>query len=268
MRKVLISMLFGFTLAGCGSDGEDAFRPSPGPVAATITISSSAPTMPSDGSAPVTITVLARDAGNVLIAKVPVTFQATSGGLVVGSTTTGTNGEATATLGPAGDPTLRTITVTATSGALTASTLVQVVAPAGVAPPSISSDVGTNSKASEGTTVASSSPCIAESSEKISGIADVPAALVRAPGTGTVQILFADLSGSPLSAGTTVSGSVKGEGISLVSPSTFTIPCSDELTSYPFTIRKTADASAGALTITVTSPSGAESTLSYPIVTN
>ena len=56
--------------------------------------------MPSDNSAPVTITVLARDASNVLVADVVVTFTATSGGTErVSSPTTGANGEVTATLG-------------------------------------------------------------------------------------------------------------------------------------------------------------------------
>jgi hypothetical protein len=140
MRKILVSMVVaGFALAGCGGDGDDAFRPpvggpSGGAVATQLTVSASAPNMPSDGTAPVTITAFARDANNVLVGSVPVTFTATSGGLSAATPTTGTNGEATATLGTAGDATPRTITITAASGTLTANTTVQVLAGGGGAP--------------------------------------------------------------------------------------------------------------------------------------
>lgn len=96
--------------------------------ASSLSISTSAPTMPGDGSAPATITAFARDANNSLIANVPVTFSASSGGVAGSPAVTGANGEATATLSPAGDATPRTITVTATSGSLTATVNVQVVA--------------------------------------------------------------------------------------------------------------------------------------------
>ncbi|HEU5137821.1 MAG TPA: Ig-like domain-containing protein, partial [Steroidobacteraceae bacterium] len=151
MRKFLLSIVFGFALAGCGgSDGEsnDAFRPPAGPpgggagTATQLSVSASAPSMPSDGSTPVTITAFARDANNVLVANVPVVFTATSGGISAATPTTNANGEATANLGTAGDNVPRTITVTATSGTLTATTTVQVIA-GGNVPPSVSLGSGT-----------------------------------------------------------------------------------------------------------------------------
>ncbi len=83
---------------------------------ATLTAISSLATIPSDGSASAKITVLARNATNNLISGVPVTFLATSGGVAVIQGTTDASGAATATLSTAGDSSLRTITVTATSG--------------------------------------------------------------------------------------------------------------------------------------------------------
>ena len=141
MRKILVTMLMcGFALAGCGGgDGDDAFRPpgdpgnpgNPGgpPVAAAqLTVVTSVPSITSDGSQTATITAYARDASNNLIASVPVTFTATSGGLSGATPTTDANGAATATLSTAGDANVRTITVTATSGSLTSNVNVQVVA--------------------------------------------------------------------------------------------------------------------------------------------
>ena len=58
MRNIFVSMVvIGLALAGCGGDGEDAFRPPAegppgGAVATQLTVSASAPSMPSDGTAP------------------------------------------------------------------------------------------------------------------------------------------------------------------------------------------------------------------------
>ncbi len=96
--------------------------------AASLTATSSATSIPSDGSASATITVLARNSTNNLISGVVVTFAADSGGVAVTNATTDATGAAVATLSIAGDPSIRIITVTATSGSLTASVKVQVVA--------------------------------------------------------------------------------------------------------------------------------------------
>jgi hypothetical protein len=82
----------------------------------TVTVTTSLPQIPSDNSKSATITALVRDANNNALSGVTVKFTATSGGLTVVSGTTDVNGSATATLDAAGDPTDRTITVTATAG--------------------------------------------------------------------------------------------------------------------------------------------------------
>jgi len=94
---------------------------------------------------------------------------------------------------------------------------------------------------------------------------EAPAAAIAAGGTGTVSIEFADLNGNPLPSGTTITGSVAGTGITLGVPGTFTVPCTTEPTSYPFTISKAPAATTGSLTIVVSSPGGLVSVLSYPI---
>lgn len=136
MRNIFVSIVLGLALASCGGgDGDDAFRPpdqpgqpgGPGaPVATQLTVTTSVASISTDGSQNATITAFTRDATNNLIANVPVTFSATSGGLSGSTGTTGTDGTATATLGTAGDSSARMITITATSGTLTAQTTVQV----------------------------------------------------------------------------------------------------------------------------------------------
>jgi hypothetical protein len=94
-----------------------------GKVAVTVTntqqivnVITSTPSIPSDGSKSATITALVRNAENQFVAGVAVTFTASSGGLAVTQGTTDVNGAATATLDAAGDPSNRTIIVTATAG--------------------------------------------------------------------------------------------------------------------------------------------------------
>jgi hypothetical protein len=93
----------------------------------TITVTTSSPTMPSNGTASVTIQALVLGSDNSLQAGVPVIFSATSGGLSPASPiTTGANGTASVTLTTAGDPTNRAITVTATSGSAMNTVVVNV----------------------------------------------------------------------------------------------------------------------------------------------
>jgi hypothetical protein len=116
------------TAFSCGSGGGGGGGGSGGPTVAAVTVTTSLPSILSDGSNSATITALVRDASNNLIAGVPVTFTATSGGLAVAQGTTDTSGAATATLTTAGDSSLRTITVTATASGKVATVPVQVVA--------------------------------------------------------------------------------------------------------------------------------------------
>src|SRR5271154_295176 len=94
----------------------------------TISLTTSEPQMPSNGSTPATITALVRGASNQLLPAVSVNFSATSGGLSGSNpAVTGANGAATIQLVTAGDPTDRVITVTATAGSSTAQIAVSVI---------------------------------------------------------------------------------------------------------------------------------------------
>src|ERR1700722_10831186 len=155
MRKFwsnLVPLLLAATLAGCGGATDNPFNPSSGTstgtgttgtgttgtgtgttttiTAAELTVTSSTPTIPADGSANATITALAKNDNNNLIAGVSVCFKASAGGIAVANGTngcalTGSDGSATATLSTAGSATLGPITVTATAGAQVATAIVQ-----------------------------------------------------------------------------------------------------------------------------------------------
>ncbi|MFO1427066.1 MAG: Ig-like domain-containing protein [Steroidobacteraceae bacterium] len=91
----------------------------PPTTAGSLTVTTSSPTIPSDGSLPATITAIVRDTSNRFLSAIPVTFTASSGGVAVTQGTTNASGVATATVSSASDPTNRAITVTATAQALT-----------------------------------------------------------------------------------------------------------------------------------------------------
>jgi hypothetical protein len=123
--------------AGCGGGGTSSFATlsssssssSSGTTAkvAAVSVVTSLPQIPSNNSASATITAFVRDADNNFLTGIPVLFSSTSGGLAVTTSVTDANGQATATLNTAGDPTTRTITVTATAGTMSASVPVGVV---------------------------------------------------------------------------------------------------------------------------------------------
>ncbi len=92
----------------------------------TLSLSTDAPSIPSNNSKSANITALVRGSNNNFLQGVTVTFQASSGGLTVTQAVTDANGAAKATLNAAGDPTNRTITVSATAGSATASIPVAV----------------------------------------------------------------------------------------------------------------------------------------------
>ena len=133
MRKTgILSALLALALTACGG-GDDSFvggtgGQTPGPVVTvgSLTLITSSPTVASDGSVPAQISAFVRDASNKFMSGVPVVFSASSGGLIITQGTSDDNGLATATLSPAGDPSKRTITVTAIAGTVTQTITVDV----------------------------------------------------------------------------------------------------------------------------------------------
>ncbi len=132
MRKtgILTALLALATLAGCGGDdsfGGGGAGPGGPATVGSLTLITSSPTVPSDGSTPATISAFVRDANNNFLKSVPVIFSASSGGLLITQATTDDNGLATATLNAAGDPSRRTITVTAIAANITRTINVDVI---------------------------------------------------------------------------------------------------------------------------------------------
>ncbi|HUO95779.1 MAG TPA: Ig-like domain-containing protein [Steroidobacteraceae bacterium] len=89
----------------------------------SISVTTDQPQIASDGSQTANIAALLRDANNVALSGVTVTFSATSGVLTVTQATTDATGTAKATLTAGSDPTDRTITVTAAAGSAMPATL-------------------------------------------------------------------------------------------------------------------------------------------------
>jgi hypothetical protein len=101
-----------------------------------------------------------------------------------------------------------------------------------------------------------------------------PLPTLHQSGTATYSFLFQDANLNPLPGGTTISAAVIGTGLTTNAPTSFTVPCTTDPTSYGFSVSAAATAPtgnpAGSLTITVTSPGGAGTgglvtVLSYPI---
>jgi Bacterial Ig-like domain (group 1) len=118
-------------LAACGGSGDAAFVAPPTgtggkTTAATIGLTASSATIPSDGSASSTITAHATDASNSAVSGASVTFSSSAGTISGSPATTDANGNATATLAAGTAPAGTAITVTATSGSASGTTKVTV----------------------------------------------------------------------------------------------------------------------------------------------
>jgi hypothetical protein len=255
--KNLTLALVAVVLAACGGSDETIVgTPStPGgggggggtPTAATITATTSAPTIPSDGSAAATITAYVRDANNTLVSGVPVAFTATSGGIAGAAAISDANGAATAQLITAGDQSLRTITVTATAGSLQATVNVQVV----------SSSSTTTVQMGSGTGASFQPGLIQVSNATLSagGSTSLSVSLVQSDGTlytGSASIGF----NSPcVAAGT---AQIRQNGVAVSSVST---------TTGVATVTYVAQGCSGADTVTATSSAGQQSLSAMGTVT-
>jgi hypothetical protein len=135
LKLLLATAAIGF-IGGCsGSNNTLTVDPAtitdPGVVQAiisTLTLLTSDAGINSDGSEIATITALVRDDSNNVVENVSISFSADSGSLVVTQpAATDSAGTLTATLTPGGDPTNRTITVTATAEDVTATITIAVI---------------------------------------------------------------------------------------------------------------------------------------------
>lgn len=137
MRKLFYSLtaITFAALMGCSGGSDNTLSVPGGPGGAgptapigTLTLLTSSPQIPSDGADDATITALVRDSNNNVMADVGVLFTSNSGSLVVDQPpVTDVNGQAAATLSTAGDPTNRTVTVSAIADTAQATVTVDVV---------------------------------------------------------------------------------------------------------------------------------------------
>lgn len=170
------------TLVGSGSTGGQTNA-----AVGSLTLLTSSPGIPSDGSVTATISALVRDSNNNVMPGVSVIFSADSGSLVVSQpAVTDDNGVLTAELSVAGVPTNRTITITAIAG--------------GTAQGTITVDVG-------GTSIQINGP----SSIPLGLAADFTAIITDAGGAGVpgAPITLTSASGNTL---TPASGTTNGSG--------------------------------------------------------
>ena len=136
MRKIrwfsALAGLVTLALASCGGGGCDTSfagtcgTGSTGPTVSSVLLVSDTSTIPSDNSLPAKLTAYVRDVNNNFLSNVPVLFTVDKGGISVTQGTTDINGVASATLNTLGDPTNRTITVTATADKVVATITVDI----------------------------------------------------------------------------------------------------------------------------------------------
>ncbi len=142
MRKLYTALLLvtALAFAGCGGGSDNTIvgtpptggdggggTPPPDIVLTSLTLLTSSPQLFSDNSIPVTVTAQLQDADNNFVPDITVNFSADSGGVSVSQPTTDIGGRALAEVQTAGDPTNRTITITATATNADGTTLSDMV---------------------------------------------------------------------------------------------------------------------------------------------
>ncbi len=131
-------LLLAAMLQACGGGGGDAGTPVVGgggggaSTVAALRLDLSSATIINTAPAAVTVTVTAVDANNQVVSDAPVVVTADSGGVVTSTASaTDTSGVLTSSVGMGADTTVRTITVTATSGKITGAARISVVSTSG-----------------------------------------------------------------------------------------------------------------------------------------
>lgn len=121
-------------VAACG--GDEGFVVDPGstniggglnPQANAISVIASSPSLPSDSTQTVTVSVIVRDANNVAVEGVTVVLSTDSGILTVADPVSDASGVVTGTLAGGGDPTNRTITVSADANGVIGNVAINVI---------------------------------------------------------------------------------------------------------------------------------------------
>lgn len=129
----LTTVLVALFLAACGEDntltagGGGGTLPGDAPPVAGVTVLASSPSLPSDAAQSLTISVIVRDTNNVAMEGVTVIMSSDSGTLTFTNPVTDQSGIVTASLNGGGDPTPRSIAVTADAQGVLGSVNVDVI---------------------------------------------------------------------------------------------------------------------------------------------
>jgi hypothetical protein len=295
MRKLASVVIFwaAALLAGCGgsSTPEGAFQPgtpagsAPAAAVASVTVTSNKVSILSDGSESATITAFVRDSGNALINGATVTFGANSGGISPPTATTGVDGTATATLVTAGDTTLRNITVTATSGGISGTVAVPVVAaPSAAAVGSLALTTSTPTIPSDNSLAATITATVRDGSNRFmpnipvtfvasSGGLAITQGTTNANGAATATIGAANdktnrtitVTATAQAFSQTINVSVTGTRLSLQGPATLNL---GQQGTYTVGLLDSADRGVNNQAITVSSANGNTISPASPLTTN
>ncbi len=118
-------------IAACGGGGDNTLlNPGGGAVqVASVEVTASSSTLNSSatGTTKITLQAIVKDAGNAVMADIPVTFQTSSGSVAGTQPITNSKGVAVGELNNGSDPTNRAITVTVTAGGVAGTVTVQVI---------------------------------------------------------------------------------------------------------------------------------------------
>ena len=141
--RVVVAACVALTVSACGGGGNSGDAtilpvnggdpvPPGGQTVTSLNLLASTPQLSSNAQAPangVTLTAIARDAGQNVVPGATVAFSTTDSALIAAPipATTDANGQVQAVLTTGGDPQNRTVTVSATSGAVTSTVTIGVV---------------------------------------------------------------------------------------------------------------------------------------------
>jgi hypothetical protein len=201
-KGIVAVLLASLVIAGCGGGANTLTGQSSSTsgtktaTPASIVASSNVSAIFADGSTTATITVIALDSNHNALANAAVKFAASSGALQNAQAVTDATGAATATLTTGFDPTVRSITVSASSAAIKSnSVVVNVIGSANVAPVSHLNLVSSiPAIAGDGSTTATITAYALDAN--YGSIANVPVAFSASSGGITAETSITDASGT------------------------------------------------------------------------
>jgi hypothetical protein len=204
LSNLLLFFALAAVIGACGGSGSSDEVPDMTGQATSLIISASKPTVPSDNSTNITITVTALDPSSAFVANVNIQMSTTTGFLGSSLITTNAQGKAEVTFESGPDPTNRTATITATSGTASAMIPIQIVG----------STVTLEADGTSLTDDGSSTVKLTVTAKDSSGAVVSARAVNMTQSTGGGSVSFSPVSGTTNASGvftTNVTGAVAGD---------------------------------------------------------